>query len=115
MPLPEGFDSDPLEQGDAVRDRYQLGAIVSGAVACAWLDQWVAATAADDEASVQQAVDAMATSHGWAVLQQMNDEGDYPEVLWEYADALAGNGPIMGGKELTIEESYGAALGCDTR
>ena len=47
-----------------------------------------------------------------AVLNQMNADGDYPEVVWEYADAIAGDGTIMGGKRLTVEESYKDALGC---
>jgi hypothetical protein len=47
------------------------------------------------------------------VLQEMDDEGDYPEVVWEYADALATNASVSGGKPLTVEESYASALGCD--
>jgi hypothetical protein len=113
IPLPEGFDVEALKEGDSVRDRYQLGAVVSGAVACAWLDRWVAATHAGDNTAARTAADAMATSHGWTILQQMNQDGDYPEVLWEYADAMAANAPIVGGRELTTDESYAAALGCD--
>lgn len=40
----------------------------------------------------------------------MNTEGAYPAVLWQYADAVAGDGTVMGGKVLTVEESYKAAL-----
>jgi hypothetical protein len=43
----------------------------------------------------------------------MNNEGGYPDVLWEYADALATDAPVSGGRPLTVEESYEAALGCD--
>ena len=55
---------------------------------------------------------ALATSHQWRVLDEMNTEGDYPEVLWQYADALQADGTVLGGKRLTIEESYRDALGC---
>jgi hypothetical protein len=40
----------------------------------------------------------------------MDAEGDYPEVVWQYAEAVAGNGTIEAGKTLTVEESYQAAL-----
>ena len=113
IPLPPGFGAADIPSGQAVRDRYTLGALVTGAVACAWIDRWVAARRDGDREAVRQASDAMGTSLGWAVLLEMNDEGDYPEVVWEYADALATGGPVSGGKPLTVEESYEAALGCD--
>jgi hypothetical protein len=112
IPLPPGFDVAALRRGDAVRDRYQLGAQVAGAVACAWIERWVAAGHAGDEAVTRGALEAMATSRSWPVLREMEDEGDYPEVLWEYADAMAANAAVMGGKQLTVEESYKRALGC---
>ncbi len=37
IPLPPGFDAKKLEEGDLLKDRYQLGANVAGAVACAWI------------------------------------------------------------------------------
>jgi hypothetical protein len=113
IPLPAGFDAADIPSGDAVRDRYQLGALVTSAVSCAWIDQWVAARREGDQGAAREAVDAMATSHGWAVLQEMDYEGDYPEVVWEYADALATNASVPGGRPLTVEESYASALGCD--
>jgi hypothetical protein len=111
LPLPEGFDAAALEEG-RLRDRYQLGAVVAGSVACAWLDQWVAATEAGDDAAAVEAVAALQTSHDWSVLHEMKAQGYYPQVLWEYADAVAGDGTIMGGRELTVAESYNQALGC---
>jgi len=44
----------------------------------------------------------------------MNEEGDYPEVVWELADAIATEGIVMGGKPLTVEETYADSLGCDS-
>jgi hypothetical protein len=112
VPQPEGFDVSALEQGSGkVRDHYQLGAEVTGAVACAWIGQWVDAKRAGDDSAVREAAGAMATSHTWAVLKEMTDEGDYPEVLWQYADAMAG-GAAAGEKQVPIEQSYRSALGC---
>ena len=112
IPLPPGFDATAIETTDAVRDRYQLGAQVAGAVACAWIDRWVAARRAGDETRAREAVDAMATSTTWPVLQEMNDEGDYPEVVWELAAAMATDGTIPAGRPMTVEEAYEATLGC---
>jgi hypothetical protein len=110
LPLPPGFDARSLRDGDATRDRYQLGAQVAGAVACGWLATWADAKAAGDDAGVRRAVVALAWSRDWPILREIDAEGDYPEVLWKYADAVAGDGTVMGGKVLTVEESYKSAL-----
>ncbi len=54
----------------------------------------------------------MATSRQWKILLQMAEEGGYSDVAWQYADALSGNGRVITGTSLTIEESYQSALGC---
>jgi hypothetical protein len=101
IPLPPGFEPP----SDArTRDRYQLGAQVAGAVACGWIEAWLKG---DD-----RAVAALRTARDWAVLKQMSAEGHYPEVLWQYADAVVTGGTIMGGKPLSVQESYREALGC---
>jgi hypothetical protein len=112
VPLPPGFDPSSIPTTDAVRDRYQLGALVAGSVACAWIDRWVAARRAGDDAGAREAVDAMATSRTWNVLQAMDAEGDYPEVVWELASAMETNGTVPAGLPMTVEESYEDALGC---
>jgi hypothetical protein len=114
VPVPPGFDTAALAAGNDVRDRYQLGAAVTGAVACAWIGRWADARKHGDNAKLRAAVGAMATSRGWPVLHAMDHEGDYPEVLWMYADAIGGDGTVVGGKKVTVEESYSEALGCDS-
>jgi hypothetical protein len=113
MPIHPDVDVAGLKSSESVSDRYQLGAKVSGAVACAWLGQWVDATAAGDEGAAQEAVDAMATSHDWAILNEMNEAGDYPETVWEYADAMPNDDMVSGGRPMTIKEAYRQSLGCD--
>jgi hypothetical protein len=112
LPRPPGFDLSRLAESDLSKDRYQLGAEVAGAVACGWLDEWTAAKAAGDSTRVAAAVTAMQGSRAWPVLAEMNADGDYPEVVWQYADAVAGDGTVQGGKTLTVESSYPNALGC---
>jgi hypothetical protein len=112
MTLPEGFDASALRSDAVVRDRYQLGARVAGAVACAWIERWIEARRTGDADGAATAVRAMEGSRRWPILLEMQAEGDYPEVLWEYAGALAGDGTVVGGRVLSVEESYEAALGC---
>lgn len=109
IPLPDGFDRASLRKGAAVQDRYQLGAAVAGSVACGWIEDWIMATDAGDAPGAKRAVDAMATSHRWAILVEMRDEGAYPDVLWELADAMATDAPVPGG---SLREAYADSLGC---
>jgi len=111
IPLPAGFDATSLQSGPEV-DKYFVGADVVAAVTCAWIEQWIEAKADQDEAGIDQAVDAMATSREWDILNEMATEGDFGLVVFEYADAIAGDGTVVGGRVLTVEESYRQAFGC---
>jgi hypothetical protein len=108
IPLPPGFDASSLDRGLAL-DPYQFGARVTGMVACGWIEEWQRAQASGDTAAAARAVAAMATSRDWAVLHDMDAEGDYPEVVWQYADALAAGGTGTGKSAL---DGYRGALGC---
>lgn len=111
IPLPAGFDAASLESGPEL-DWYHVGADVVASVTCAWIEQWIAAKAVQDQAGIDQAVDAMATSREWGILTEMSTEGDFSLVVFEYADAIAGDGTVVGGRVLTVEESYRPAFGC---
>ncbi|TCC66421.1 hypothetical protein E0H73_05955 [Kribbella pittospori] len=102
LPKPDGFDAAGLYQ-QTVGDRYQVGARVSGAVSCAWLDQWTAAKKSGDKTKVAEAVAAMKTSHNWPILKEMAKDGDYPRILWEFADDIAKDQAPVG---------YADGLGC---
>jgi hypothetical protein len=110
IPLPPGFDVAALKQGDTVSDRYQLGANVAGSVACEWLDRWTEGLANGDRAEVQQAKDALATSHDWPILQEMDKQGDYPEAIWDFAKDRLGSSGF--GRNST--DNYKASLGCNS-
>lgn len=61
---------------------------------------------------MQRAVDAMASSHDWQILDDMLAEGEYPNVVWEYADAMSGDGTIVAGEVTTVEATHQRAFGC---
>lgn len=83
--------------------RYQLGVSAAGSVACAWLDEWTDATTKGKPARAQRAVEALGTSREWAILNEMNAEGDYPEVVWDYAERV---------QRGEVPEGYRQGLGC---
>lgn len=100
---PPGFDIDTIPTED-LGDRYYVGASVAGTVTCAWLERWQQSTRAGNEAEAADAVAALQSSKDWPILLEMNDEGDYPEVVWEYADDVSA-GHFPGG--------YKQGLRCD--
>jgi hypothetical protein len=102
IPLPPGFDPD-LPSQDQALDAYQFGAAVTGAVTCAWIEEWQRARTAGDEAAAANAADLLATSHDWQVLHTMEGEGDFPEVVWYYADQVAAG---------QVPEGYREGLDC---
>ena len=111
--VPTGFD-ETIWEAPGVSDRYQLGALVSGSIACAWFDMWVAADARGDVTAKRQAADAMATSRTWRILLEMEAEGAYPQVLWEYADDLANDGISTAlGRDTIRTGEYLVGLGCE--
>jgi hypothetical protein len=114
IPLHPKVDVDRLKTSSEIKDRYQLGAEVSGAVACAWIEQWLDAGERNDDRAAQEAVDAMATSRDWAILEEMRPQGGWSEVLWDYADSMAGDGTVTGGTTMPLAEDYGSGLGCKT-
>lgn len=112
VPLPPDFEAASLAEGP-IEHWYQVAAKTIAAVSCGWVEQWVDAKASGDTQAEQAAVDAMATSHDWKVLNDMRSEGDFPEVIWEYADAMSGDGTILvGDGQFAALNTSNIALGC---
>lgn len=99
IPRPPGFEAAVLAREVAL-DRYQFGALVTGRVTCGWISSWAHGGAAEKAAAVK----ALATSHDWKILREMDVDGDYPEVVWEYADQIA---------QGKLPEGYRQGLGCE--
>ena len=93
---------------DLTSDRYQLGAWVTGTVACTWLKRWSDARRTGDTAGVQQAVRAMATAKDWPILQEMSNSGGYPQILELLAAAMS-NGNWHG---RALTGAVNSGLGC---
>lgn len=101
-----------LRESPTISDRYQLGARVTGAVACEWIGIWLEGKERDDERTIRLSESAMRSARQWPILREMKDQGGWSEVLWEYADAVTGDGEVTGGRPMTVLESYRDGLGC---
>lgn len=114
VPLPPAFRLSALDEDDPQPiTRYNLGADVTVQVTCGWIEAWVDATDSGDDAAAQRAVDAMATSHDWAILLEMDAEGAFPISIWELADAMPTDARYGPGEGFAIGETYRQGLGCD--
>jgi hypothetical protein len=111
VPLPPGFDRKRLQDQQLTSDRYQLGARVTAAVGCAWIDRWDAARKAGDTATAAAAATAMATSHDWPILKEMEGQGGWTGVFWDFADAMRKGDGTWYGRPLKGDVQEG--LGCD--
>ena len=124
LPLHPDVDVEALKAEAAAADRYGLGVRVTGAVACAWLDQWAEGVRTGDEAAIEEATEAMSDSRDWPILQEMAKEGGWSQVIWEYSRdmreddrkallGLAGTETING-KTYELGPGYATGLGCDS-
>jgi hypothetical protein len=86
--VPPGFDASDIRGADLTKDRYQLGAAVTGTVACQWFKRWFDARNAGDRATEREAVAAMAGAKHWPILKEMAKDGAYPDVLWAFVRAM---------------------------
>ena len=114
--LPPAVGVSDLANRRGANERYQEIVAVSSAIACSWLDVYFD-NVNTDPAAAQTAADALAASTGWGMLQEIEDQGAWSDVVWETAAAINGNGPIpdgTGGQAPTRENTY-PSLGCDAR
>jgi hypothetical protein len=114
IPLPPGFDAARIRGAGLVHDRYQLGAAVTGTVACMWIADWNRARAAGDTATVKRAIAAMATAPRWPILREMARQGAWTQVLISYAKAMpTGTAELdRGAPGLPLTRAANSGLGC---
>jgi hypothetical protein len=125
VPVPSTVDVEELKDEATAASRYHLGAAVTSAVACGWLDQWAAAVESGDTAAADEAVEAMSTSRSWAILQEMAEQGGWSQTVWEYAGEMrrgerqallgvAGTETLPDGRVYELSPSYAVGIGCDS-
>ncbi|MGL5808363.1 MAG: hypothetical protein ACRCYQ_00270 [Nocardioides sp.] len=101
--LPPGFEEENvLDAG--VNSEYHFGARVAGELTCGWVAEWRDARNANDQTAVDNAAAELAASRQWPFLVAMDEQGDFPELVWQIADEV-GDGQDPVGAE--------GALGCE--
>jgi hypothetical protein len=113
LPVPAGFDPASMKTKAAVSDRYQLGAQVAGAVACAWFDQWFSASDRGDTTAQRNALDALNTSPTWPILNEMASQGSFGQGIPRLANAIATGSLDEGpGPHKPTRNEIGLDMGC---
>jgi hypothetical protein len=112
IPLPPGFDAARIHGIRLIHDRYQLGAAVTGDVACMWIGDWFRARRMDDQKAIRRAVAAMATSPHWPVFSWMSKQGAWPQVLISYAHAMPRDRIVEGSAHPLLPADVNDGLGC---
>ncbi len=111
IPLPPGFDPTKLKSEGITTDRYQVGAVVGGAVACDWFQTWDRALRRGDTATVEEAEAVLRKAESWPIFREMEKEGAYPATVIEYAVKMPSR--KWYGRPLLSAAEEG--LGCRTR
>jgi hypothetical protein len=112
IPLPPGFNAARIRGAQLlVHDRYQLGAAVTGTVACMWFADWNRAREVGDNAMLNRAITAMATAPRWPILREMAKQGAWSQVLIGYARAMR-RGMVMEGQLVPLATAVQTGLGC---
>ncbi len=125
VPIPDSVDAGALKEDAVAADRYGVGVQVTQAVACGWMDQWAAAFESDDEATIDEATEAMATSPDWDILVEMDEGGGWSRAIWKHARRMQGPEPrelldttgtesLTSGPTFALGPSYAMGLGCDS-
>lgn len=70
IPLPPGFDATVLQSEGSISDHSSLAVKVGNAVACGWVESWIAARAAGDQGAAGRAVEAIAGSADWPIVRE---------------------------------------------
>jgi len=99
--FPDGTALD-VGPGEA-KDYYQFGVEVVAQYTCAWIEDFENAEAHGQQGRADEAARVLGTSRQWPILEKMDTDGDYPEVVWDYA------GQVSDGQ---VPEGYREGLGC---
>ena len=115
MPIPTNVDVDALRNADTSESRYQLIAAVSGVIVCGWLDLRFDAETAGDQAAMDEAATALASSRQWPGLLEIAHQGGWSDEVWQWADAVnGGQGVARGaGPQPPSRDGARSALACE--
>jgi hypothetical protein len=109
IPVPDTFTPSRIPDEGLTTDRGQVAGVVTGTVACLWFRQWGQARRTGDTAQKVEAERAMATSKHWPILREISEDGAYPLMIWQLAEAMPSGEWRRGWRLLPHAEALGCA------
>jgi hypothetical protein len=109
IPVPDTFTPSRIPDEGLTTDRGQVAGSVTGTVACLWFRQWGTARRTGDTAKKVEAERAMATSKQWPILREISEDGAYPLMIWQLAEAMPSGEWRRGWRLLPHAEALGCA------
>lgn len=120
MPLPPGFDAAGLKGEDSIAAQSTLAVKVGNAIACGWVESWIAARAAGDQAGAERAVEAMSSSAEWPLVREARVPwfGNYRIVARQLRDGKLDRSDLSyvvqtDGRTFAYGPAWKLTLGCE--
>jgi len=115
VPIPPGFDIEPVAAEAVYTDRVALATAVAVHVSCGWLDEWFIVWETEDATELDTILDALESSHDWPMLADITPEqSGFPEQLGQIVDSLRTGGSVMtgAGPAPITRDTAAQSLGC---
>jgi hypothetical protein len=106
MDVPTNVDLEALAARQVVTESLEYE--VATAVACGWIERWIEADRANDEAGRREAAEAMAGAHNWDAVAA---NGMWAEYVAGVAEEMANGGSVDGSG--AVGDRFRRAIGCD--
>jgi hypothetical protein len=119
IPLPPGFDPAVLQNENSISDRSSLAVKVGNAVACGWVDSWIAARRDGDDVGAERAIEAIAGAPDWPIVLETKSPwfSNYATVVRQLQGGQLDRGPAgyevrSNGSTFAVGPAWKLALGC---
>lgn len=106
MEVPPNVDLEALADRQVVTESLEYE--VATVVVCGWIERWIDADRAGDEAGRREAADAMAEGHNWAAVAS---NGMWAEYVAGVAEEMANEAPGDGSG--SVGDRFRRDIGCD--
>jgi hypothetical protein len=120
IPLPPGFDPAVLQNENSISDRSSLAVKVGNAVACGWVDSWIAARLSGNDAGAERAVEAIAGAPDWPIVLETRSPwfSNYATVVRQLRAGRLERGPAgyevrEDGRTFGVGPAWKLTLGCE--
>jgi len=119
IPLPPGFNPAVLGNENSISDRSSLAVKVGNAVACSWVDSWIAARRSGDDAGAERAIEAIAGAPDWPIVLEIKSPwfSNYATVVRQLRAGQLDRGPAGyevrdDGRTFGVGPGWKLVLGC---